>query len=34
MRKRVKKAEWSKKFAGFMALALGVYGIWCGVKYY
>lgn len=34
MRRRVKKMEWSKKFAGFMALALGVYGIWCGVKYY
>lgn len=34
MNRRIKKAEWSKKFAGFMALALGVYGVWCGVKYY
>ena len=34
MRRRVKKTEWSKRFAGFMALALGIYGIWCGIKYY
>lgn len=34
MRRKIKKMEWSKKFAGLMALALGIYGIWCGVKYY
>ena len=26
--------EWSKKFAGIIALGLGLYGIWCGIKYY
>lgn len=26
--------EWSKKFAGIIALSLGIYGIWCGFKYY
>lgn len=28
------KMEWSKKFAGAIALSLGSYGIWCGIKYY
>ena len=28
------KMEWSKKFAGIIALSLGLYGIWCGIKYY
>ena len=30
----LRKTEWSKKFAGAIALSLGVYGIWCGMKYY
>lgn len=29
-----KKAEWSKKFCAFVALGFGIYGIWCGIKYY
>ena len=32
--KRLSQMEWSKKFAGIIALGLGVYGIWCGIKYY
>ena len=34
MKKYLSKLEWSKKFAGAIALALGLYGIWCGIKYY
>lgn len=38
MREKIKaglrKMEWSKKFASIIALGLGIYGIWCGVKYY
>lgn len=30
----LRKTEWSKKFAGAIALGLGTYGIWCGIKYY
>lgn len=28
------KIEWSKKFCAIIALGFGVYGIWCGIKYY
>lgn len=34
MREALKRMEWSKKFAGSIALVIGLYGIWCGVKYY
>lgn len=34
MKNTLIKMEWSKKFAGTMALALGAYGIWCGIRYY
>lgn len=37
MRKKtnfLSKMEWSKKFAGAIAIGLGIYGIWCGIKYY
>lgn len=34
MKEFLRKTEWSKKFAGAIALSLGVYGIWCGMKYY
>ena len=34
MREALKRMEWSKKFAGSIALAIGLYGIWCGVRYY
>ena len=32
--KTLSNMEWSKKFAGIIALGLGIYGIWCGFKYY
>ena len=32
--KTLRSMEWSKKFAGLVALGLGAYGIWCGIKYY
>jgi len=33
-KKAIKKIEWSKKFSALIALGFGIYGIWCGVKYY
>ena len=32
--KWLSQMEWSKKFAGIIALSLGLYGIWCGIRYY
>lgn len=29
-----KKVEWSKVFSATIAFAFGIYGIWCGIKYY
>lgn len=29
-----KKHEWSKVFSAIVAGVLGVYGVWCGIKYY
>lgn len=34
LKEKFKKVEWSKKFCGLIALALGAYGIWCGFEYY
>jgi len=29
-----KELEWSKLFAGSIALIMGLYGMWCGIEYY
>ena len=34
LKDKLKKVEWSKKFCAAIALAFGVYGIWCGIEYY
>ena len=30
----MKKLEWSKLFSSIIAFSFGIYGIWCGIKYY
>lgn len=32
--RKKKRVEWSKTFASLIALGLGMYGVWCGIKYY